>query len=262
MNMKKVAFAILLLLMIVCSFLAGSWSTRRAATLNSTPTARKILYYVDPMHPSYKSDKPGIAPDCGMELVPVYEDGSMGGTGGAAGMPPGTVNVSPDKQQLVGIKIAKVEKAPLGRTLRVLGRVVPDETRIYRINAATDGWIRKILPITTDSLVKKDELLATFYASELLSAMRAYLYGLRSFDRFEASRKESKEQLEQTGTNVESYRNSLRNMGMTEHQMDEIQRTRQPAENIEIRAPEAGFILTRNITLGQRFDREIGRAHV
>ena len=33
---------------------------------------RKVLYWVDPMHPWYKSDKPGIAPDCGMKLVPVY----------------------------------------------------------------------------------------------------------------------------------------------------------------------------------------------
>ncbi len=27
------------------------------------------------MHPAYKSDKPGIAPDCGMKLMPVYADG-------------------------------------------------------------------------------------------------------------------------------------------------------------------------------------------
>ena len=27
-------------------------------------TGQKILYWVDPMHPSYKTDKPGIAPDC------------------------------------------------------------------------------------------------------------------------------------------------------------------------------------------------------
>ena len=32
---------------------------------------KKILYWVDPMHPAYKSDKPGTAPDCGMDLVPV-----------------------------------------------------------------------------------------------------------------------------------------------------------------------------------------------
>ena len=33
---------------------------------------RKPLYWVDPMHPWYKSDRPGIAPDCGMKLVAVY----------------------------------------------------------------------------------------------------------------------------------------------------------------------------------------------
>ena len=42
------------------------------------PKQRKILYYVDPMHPAYKSDRPGIAPDCGMTLEPVYEDGLSG----------------------------------------------------------------------------------------------------------------------------------------------------------------------------------------
>jgi len=47
--------------------------------ISSTPAAgsesgRKVLYWIDPMHPAYKSDKPGIAPDCGMDLVPVYAD--------------------------------------------------------------------------------------------------------------------------------------------------------------------------------------------
>ncbi len=35
---------------------------------------RKILYWQDPMHPAYKSDKPGKAPDCGMDLVPIYDE--------------------------------------------------------------------------------------------------------------------------------------------------------------------------------------------
>ena len=74
-----------------------------------SPAGRKILYYVDPMHPAYKSDKPGIAPDCGMELVPVYADGTMGGSGEVAVAAPGTVNVSPEKQQLIGIRIGQVE---------------------------------------------------------------------------------------------------------------------------------------------------------
>lgn len=38
---------------------------------------KKILYWVDPMHPAYKSDRPGTAPDCGMDLVPVYEESAQ-----------------------------------------------------------------------------------------------------------------------------------------------------------------------------------------
>jgi Cu(I)/Ag(I) efflux system membrane fusion protein len=35
----------------------------------------KVLYWYDPMHPKYTLDKPGKAPDCGMDLVPKYADG-------------------------------------------------------------------------------------------------------------------------------------------------------------------------------------------
>ncbi len=40
----------------------------------SSSGERRILYWQDPMHPQYKSDKPGTAPDCGMDLVPVYAE--------------------------------------------------------------------------------------------------------------------------------------------------------------------------------------------
>ena len=64
---------------------------------------RKPLYWVDPMHPWYKSDKPGIAPDCGMKLVPVYA-GEEKKTGT---QPPGTVEIPPEKQQLIGVSVRR-----------------------------------------------------------------------------------------------------------------------------------------------------------
>ena len=56
--------------------------------------ARRVLYYVDPMHPAYRSDKPGIAPDCGMPLEPVYdgEDPTA-----KLQLRPGAVSISPEK---------------------------------------------------------------------------------------------------------------------------------------------------------------------
>ena len=86
--------------------------------------------------------------------------------------------------------------------------------------------------------------------------MKAYLYGLRALERFQQNGTETKEQLESTDGNIENYRNALRNLGMTEHQLDTIRSTKQgTSDRIEIRAPEAGFILIRNYTLGERFQR-------
>src|SRR5574342_498512 len=129
--MKKTASAILFCVLAGGLFLVGTWYGQRTAVKAATAEARKVLYYVDPMHPAYKSDKPGIAPDCGMELVPVYDDGSIGGPGGSAfSMRPGTVNISTRRQQLVGLKVQLVDKAPVARSLRALGRVAVDDRRV------------------------------------------------------------------------------------------------------------------------------------
>src|SRR6266581_7898163 len=70
-----------------------------SATSSSEPGGeRKILFWYDPMHPAYKSDKAGIAPDCGMQLVPKYADDE------AAKMPAGSVRIAPDKQQMIGVR--------------------------------------------------------------------------------------------------------------------------------------------------------------
>lgn len=54
-------------------------------------------------------------------------------------MPDGTVGIDVDKQQLFGICVAAVEKTSGSEKVRVLGRVVPEETRVYRITAGSDG---------------------------------------------------------------------------------------------------------------------------
>src|SRR5208337_5264367 len=116
--MKKLLIVTFLLVLAAASFIAGNWYQKQHATGNITHEGRNILYYVDPMNPGIKYDKPGVAP-CGMPLEPVYP----GGSPAPSGMPAGTVNVSAEQQQLTGVKVATVEKAPYSHTMRVLGRV-------------------------------------------------------------------------------------------------------------------------------------------
>jgi membrane fusion protein, copper/silver efflux system len=66
-----------LLALLAATFAGGYFynAVKGRPAASSEKGSRKVLYWVDPMHPAYKSDKPGIAPDCGMKLEPVYADG-------------------------------------------------------------------------------------------------------------------------------------------------------------------------------------------
>src|SRR3982751_154060 len=98
----------------LAAMFAGGYIVR--ATKRPAPAAdRRILYYVDPMHPEYKSDAPGVAPDCGMTLEPVYADESPEAAGT---IPPGSIKISPERQQLIGVKFATAEMGGGTRTVR------------------------------------------------------------------------------------------------------------------------------------------------
>ena len=84
--MKKFAVVFLIAAAFAGGYVYARWFGR---TTPAAAPARKILYWVDPMHPQYKSDKPGIAPDCGMKLEPVYASATPAAAPGA--LPPGAV---------------------------------------------------------------------------------------------------------------------------------------------------------------------------
>jgi membrane fusion protein, copper/silver efflux system len=257
--MGKSRNTLLMFLVVLASFLAGYWLNRPPASKTAIAGGRRILYYHDPMHPGYKSDKPGIAPDCGMKLEPVYaEEGSEGDTtdrDDPASLLPGTAHVSPEKQQMIGVRVAQVEKSSGLRTLRLLGRVAADERRVYRLNAATDGWIQQTFSDSTGSVVQKDQVLAEYYAPEFLGAEQAYFYALNSLDRFKAAGKETSDQIAVTQVSVRQAADGLRNLGMGEVQIQALARDRQTTQSIELRSPATGFVLERNISPGQRFER-------
>jgi membrane fusion protein, copper/silver efflux system len=263
--MKKAARFILFFLLLAGTFLAGwRYGHRPAANSASVSAGRTILYYVDPMHPAYKSDKPGIAPDCGMELVAVYADQAAQASADdndSSSAPGGTSAISPEKQQLIGLRVARVEKKASGRDkLRLFGRVVPDETRVYRINAGIDGSIREVLTTTTGSQVKKNQLLATYVAPDFVAAIQQYILALNATDHLKQSGTNVSTQIDPvtgnpTNTNFQQRLQKLENMGMAAAQIADIERTRELPKNIHIFSPADGFVLARNVSPGLKFDR-------
>ena len=256
--MKKALFGAVLVMLLALSFLAGHWYTVQDAA-RSTSASRRILYYIDPMHPAYKSDKPGIAPDCGMQLEPVYADGEGPGEGAAGKqdqMLPGTVRIAPEKQQVIGVRTEVVKKAVVNHVIRALGRVAADETRTYRLIASTDGWIREANDNATGTFVKKDEILASFYSPQFRSAQLSYLSLLISpEDRFQAGGRQALAPSQLASVSMQTYIDALEGLGMSEHQIKELARTKQTTDKIYIMSPVNGFIIARNVSPGQRFDK-------
>ncbi len=156
----------------------------------------------------------------------------------------------------MGVRLGTAERTAEPQTLRLLGRVAPDETRIYTITAASDGWITQSSPRNaTGNLVRKGETLASFYSPEFLATQQAYLFSLGSPSRLQTSETEASGQLSPSRTNIQQYADNLRNLGMDDIQIAEITKTRQRAANIPIRSPLPGLIVARNITPGQKFSK-------
>ncbi|HKV82581.1 MAG TPA: heavy metal-binding domain-containing protein [Candidatus Sulfotelmatobacter sp.] len=145
--------AVVIGLLMIFSYIAGWHHKARAAT--ATANERRVLYWVDPMHPDYKSDHPGIAPECGMQLEPVYAEPAASTEVSAAPQTPGSVGIDPAKQQLFGIQVARVERSSGAGKIRALGRVVPEDTRIYRITSGSDGFIRDTFDDSVGVLVRR-----------------------------------------------------------------------------------------------------------
>src|ERR1039458_4308129 len=207
----------------------------------------KILYYRDPKAPDFKSDKPGINPQTGSNLVPVYENDP-------AVMPMGTIRVSPEKQQLVGVKFGEVARGPGVHSFRSVGQITMDETRFTKVQTRIDGWIEKVDVDFTGQFVEKGQPLLTMYSPEMLASQREYLLALRSRDIMKGSPLADSQQ--QSDSLLAASRKRLELFSLSEAQIEEITRTQQPLTNITIYSPISGYVMMRNAFPKQRITPE------
>jgi Cu(I)/Ag(I) efflux system membrane fusion protein len=252
--MRKLAPLAVSVLLAAAAFWAGTRYPRNGG--GAAAAGSKVLHWLCPMHPGYRSDKPGIAPCCGMQLEPVYADGTMGEAG--APRPAGAAKVSVAQQQLLGVRVGTVEKAPFTHSARLLGRVVLDERRVFVLNAALEGSVREVSSLTTGSRVRKGDWLASVFSVDARASLQAFITALDVVDRDPAARREegiafARGTTARSSTDFTTER--LRAIGVADRQIEEMRRTRQVPVTIEVRAPADGFVLARNVSAGQKFER-------
>jgi membrane fusion protein, copper/silver efflux system len=215
-------------------------SQNPTATSTAEPGgARKILFWYDPMHPAYKSEKPGIAPDCGMQLVPKYADYETA----TLKMPAGTVKIAQEKQQLIGVRTATVERESLSRTVRTTGQLTSDETKLAHIHVKVTGYIDKSYVDFVGQLVKKGQPLFTLYSPDLVATEEEYLIAKRGAKEMGASQFPDVAQGSQSL--LHSTRERLKLWDISDEQIKKLDETGDVTKTLTFYSPVSGFVTDR-----------------
>jgi Cu(I)/Ag(I) efflux system membrane fusion protein len=186
--------------------------------VSSTEKEKKPLYWVAPMDPNYKRDKPGKSP-MGMDLIPVYQESDDG-----AG--PGTVKISPDVVNNLGVRVARVEQRNLHSMIRTVGYVGYDEDQLTHIHPRVQGWIEKLYVKASGDPIKQGEPLYEIYSPELVNAQEELVLAL---DR-KAARL------------IEASENRLKALRVPPSLITQLKKTRKVKQTITFYAPRSGVV--------------------
>ncbi len=193
----------------------------------------EIAYYTCPMHPSVKQQEDGVCPICGMDLTPVTKKEAE----------TGTIVVDDVRRQRIGVRTEKVEERDMSLTVRAVGKVKYDETRLADVNLRISGWVQTLLVDETGAKVRKGQRLFTLYSPELYAAQLEYLAAVRNS-------KEAKSLSAFAGT----AKDRLRLLGMSPGQIRSLGERGEAWEHVPILAPASGYVVEKNVVAGAQVE--------
>lgn len=186
----------------------------------------KILYYRAPMSsdtsPVPKKDS------MGMDYIPVYESEAKESAGG-------TVKLTPERVQRLGVKSEAVERRDLSHSVHAVGTIQFDEAKQTVIAPRFEGFIGSLAVNTTGQTVKKGDVLLTFYSPQMVQIENEYL----------VSRVD--------GAKGDGSLAKLRTLAMPEDEIQRLQREKTVNNNIALRAPVNGTVLEKQAVDGMKF---------
>ena len=222
------------------------------AAASAPSSSRQIVYYACPMHPQTRSAKPGKAVDCGMDLEPVYAEAQPPGQS-----PTHIIHLSDSVTRMIGLRTESVRRASLSQGLRLSGRIAADDARQYRIIAGSDGWVRHLGQNSAGTMVQKNEMLASYYTSNLLGASQSFLYAVSANEQSPTLGGYGGLQKGSGSLSLQVATDSLRVLGMSEHQIETLKTSREATPEIQVYSPANGFVVSRTVSPEQRLDRGV-----
>jgi membrane fusion protein, copper/silver efflux system len=167
---------------------------------------------------------------------------------------PPTVELSTDKQQMIGVKTAKAAVQTMHRTIRTVGRIEIDEKKLATANTKIEGWIEKLYVDYTGRLVQKGEPLAEIFSPELVATQQEFLNILRWSNQGKAVKDERTAMLlvKDAQTLLEAAKERLRLWDISDEQIEKIEATGKPIRTLTVYSPAGGYVTQKMAVKGMR----------
>jgi membrane fusion protein, copper/silver efflux system len=251
--MNALRWALFAGLLVVAVASVGSYVASRRPRAGAAQEHRQARYYC-PMHPSYTSDKPGECPICGMSLEPIPAGGARDprAVSGADGDVPGlsSVHITPERVQLIGVRMAVVEKRPFAGSLDLVGFVAPDETRLKRIQIRAAGWVRELFVNRTGQRVAVGESLLAIYSPEIYQSEQEYLIEMLAHP-VDTSAAGSSSGHTHEAESVNAALTRLTLLGVPPAELKRLSQIPVALPELTLRSTVEGTVLERHVTQGQ-----------
>jgi Cu(I)/Ag(I) efflux system membrane fusion protein len=152
------------------------------------------------------------------------------------------VMLTPGRQQWIGVRTGKVERARLLMSTRAVGIFEPDQTRLARIHTRISGWVTKVYVNFVGQNVKKDDALLELYSPDLMQSQLDFLLALDNW--------ETQGKTDAARRLVKASRQRLELWGVPADEIQELEKSRKARESLRLRSPISGRVLERNVQEG------------
>ncbi|MEZ5318355.1 MAG: efflux RND transporter periplasmic adaptor subunit [Vicinamibacterales bacterium] len=194
---------------------------------------RTVKYWRAPMDPTYIRDKPGKSP-MGMDLIPVYEDD-------AVETPPGWVEIDPGFVQNIGVQTADIVRADIPFTIRTVATLTYNDQQVAWVNTKYDGWIEKAYVNYVGEAVTAGQKLFEIYSPQLVTTQKEYLQALEYAARL--ATQPYPDIAQRAASLVDSARQRLRYWDISDEQIAELERTREPRRTLAVVSNVNGVVV-------------------
>lgn len=220
----------------------GNPPVHESMDMAQAPTAKKPLFYRNPMNPAITSPVPA-KDEMGMDYVPVYPDQ------GPQSEVAGTVRIDPVTVQDIGVRTAAVVRKSLSREIHAAGRVDFDEEHLALLHPKIEGWIENLRVDKTGERIRRNDILLGIYSPQLVSSEQEYLLALKNAATLEKS---PFPDIRQGATDlVQAARDRLKLLDVPEHQIRELEQTGKVHKALHIHSPFDGVVIKVGAREGQ-----------